>query len=151
MGNRINIVMLAAFFKISGVLKENVAVEYMKKFIAKTYGKKGQDVVNKNISTIEMALAAVEKVDLKGKKVGGNFHMESAMKNTNDSFIKNVLGAMAAQEGDKLPVSKLPADGTFPTATTQYEKRGIAEQVACWDEEIFWSASLEASISMSFS
>mgnify|MGYP000845710642 FL=1 len=134
MGNRINIVMLAAFFKISGVLKEDVAVEYMKKFIAKTYGKKGQDVVNKNISTIEMALEAVEKVDLKGKKVGGNFHMESAMKNTNDSFIKNVLGAMAAQEGDKLPVSKLPADGTFPTATTQYEKRGIAERVACWDE-----------------
>ena len=134
MGNRINIVMLAAFFKISGVLKEDVAVEYMKKFITKTYGKKGQDVVNKNISTIELALAAVEKVDLKGKKVGGNFKMESAMKNTNDSFIKNVLGAMAAQEGDKLPVSKLPADGTFPVATTQYEKRGIAERVACWDE-----------------
>jgi pyruvate-ferredoxin/flavodoxin oxidoreductase len=133
MGNRINIVMLAAFFKISGVLKEDVAVEYMKKFIAKTYGKKGQDVVNKNISTIDMALAAVEKVDVSKLKASGSRHMELSIKNTNDPFIKNVLGAMAAQEGDKLPVSKLPADGTFPTATTQYEKRGIGENVSCWD------------------
>ncbi|MBQ9630498.1 MAG: pyruvate:ferredoxin (flavodoxin) oxidoreductase, partial [Treponema sp.] len=134
MGNRINIVMLAAFFKISGVLKESVAVEYMKKFIEKTYGKKGKDVVAKNISTIDMALAAVEKVDLKGKKADSKHKMVPSIKNTNDSFIKDVLGKMASQEGDKIPVSKLPIDGTFPSATTQYEKRGIGEKVASWVE-----------------
>ncbi|MBQ9494137.1 MAG: pyruvate:ferredoxin (flavodoxin) oxidoreductase [Treponema sp.] len=133
MGNRINIVMLAAFFKISGVLKETVAVEYMKKFITKTYGSKGQDIVNKNISTIDMALAAIEKVDLKDKKADSKLHMTPSIKNTDNPFIKNVLGMMAAQEGDKIPVSKLPKDGTFPTATTQYEKRGIGERVSSWD------------------
>ena len=133
MGNRINIVMLAAFFKISGVLKEDVAVKYIKKYIEKTYGKKGQDVVKKNISTIDMALAAVEKVDLKGKKADSTLHMTPSIKNTDEPFIKNVLGMMAAQEGDKIPVSKIPNDGTFPTATTQYEKRGIGERVSSWD------------------
>ena len=133
MGSRINIVMLAAFFKISGVLEESVAVEYMKKFIAKTYGKKGEEVVQKNISTIEMALAAVEKVETSGLKADSKIHMQPSIKNTNDPFIKDVLGKMAAQEGDKLPVSAIPADGTFPTATTQYEKRGIGEKVAAWD------------------
>lgn len=135
MGNRINIVMLAAFFKISGVLKEEVAVEYMKKFIEKTYGKKGPEVVKKNISTIDMALAAIEKVDLAGRKADSTIHMVPSIKNTDDPFIKNVLGVMAAQEGDKIPVSKIPVDGTYPTATTQYEKRGIGEHVAAWDAE----------------
>lgn len=133
MGNRINIVMLAAFFKISGVLKEDVAVEYMKKFIKKTYGKKGDEVVNKNISTIEMALAAVHKVDTSKLKADSKRKMLPSIKNTNDPFIKDVLGAMAAQQGDKIPVSKIPADGTYPTGTTQYEKRGIGEKVAAWD------------------
>ncbi|MBQ9239317.1 MAG: pyruvate:ferredoxin (flavodoxin) oxidoreductase [Treponema sp.] len=135
MGNRINIVMLAAFFKISTVLKEAEAVKYMKKFIEKTYGKKGQEVVNKNISTIELALAAVERVELAGRKATSSRHMVPSIKNTEDPFIKNVLGALAAQEGDKVPVSKIPADGTYPTATTQYEKRGVGETVASWIAE----------------
>jgi pyruvate-ferredoxin/flavodoxin oxidoreductase len=135
MGNRINIVMLAAFFKISGVLSEDAAVEYMKKFIAKTYGKKGEEVVKKNISTIDMALEAVEKVDTSSFKADSRIHMQPSVRNTNDPFIKDVLGVMAAQEGDKLPVSKLPADGTYPTGTTQYEKRGIGERVSSWIPE----------------
>ena len=135
MGNRINVVMQAAYFKISGVLPEAEAVEYMKKFIEKSYGKKGADVVQKNIATIDMALAAVEKVDYPAK-TEGDVHMKPAMASSDDPFVRDVLGAMAVQQGNKLPVSKLPADGTFPTATTQYEKRAIAEKVPEWDTAV---------------
>lgn len=135
MGNRINVVMQAAYFKISGVLPEAEAVEYMKKFIEKSYGKKGADVVQKNIATIDMALAAVEKVDYPAK-TEGDVHMKPAMASSDDPFVRDVLGAMVVQQGDKLPVSKLPADGTFPTATTQYEKRAIAEKVPEWDTAV---------------
>jgi pyruvate-ferredoxin/flavodoxin oxidoreductase len=135
MGTRINVVMQAAYFKISGVLPENEAVAYMKKFIEKSYGKKGADVVKKNIATIEMALEAVQEVKYPGS-VEGDIHMKKAMSGAKDPWIREVLGAMTVQEGDKLPVSKIPEDGTFPTATTQYEKRAIAEKVPEWDSGI---------------
>ncbi|MDR2184950.1 MAG: pyruvate:ferredoxin (flavodoxin) oxidoreductase [Treponema sp.] len=135
MGTRINVVMQAAYFKISGVLPEDEAVAYMKKFIEKSYGKKGADVVKKNIATIEMALEAVQKVAYPGS-VEGDIHMKKAMSGARDPWIREVLGAMTVQEGDKLPVSKIPEDGTFPTATTQYEKRAIAEKVPEWDSGI---------------
>jgi pyruvate-ferredoxin/flavodoxin oxidoreductase len=135
MGSRINVVMQAAYFKISGVLPEAEAVEYMKKFIQKSYGKKGADVVQKNISTIELALAAVNEVKYPAS-TEGELHMKKAMSGAKDSWIQEVLGTMVVQEGDKLPVSKIPEDGTFPTATTQYEKRAIAEKVPEWDSEI---------------
>jgi pyruvate-ferredoxin/flavodoxin oxidoreductase len=135
MGNRINVVMQAAYFKISGVLSEEEAVKYMKKFIEKSYGKKGADVVQKNIDTIDMALAAVHEVKYPNK-VEGNHHMNPAMSSAKDPFIRDVLGVMADQNGDSLKVSQLPEDGTFPTATTQYEKRAIAEKVPCWDPEV---------------
>ena len=135
MGNRINVVMQAAYFKISGVLSEEEAVKYMKKFIEKSYGKKGADVVQKNIDTIDMALAAVQEVKYPAK-TEGNHHMKPAMASSKDSFVRNVLGAMADQNGDNLKVSQLPEDGTFPTATTQYEKRAVAESIPCWDPEV---------------
>jgi pyruvate-ferredoxin/flavodoxin oxidoreductase len=135
MGTRINVVMQAAYFKISGVLPEDEAVAYMKKFIEKSYGKKGADVVKKNIATIEMALEAVQEVKYPGS-VEGDIHMKKAMSGAKDPWIREVLGAMTVQEGDRLPVSKIPEDGTFPTATTQYEKRAIAEKVPEWDSGI---------------
>jgi pyruvate-ferredoxin/flavodoxin oxidoreductase len=135
MGSRINVVMQAAYFKISGVLPEAEAVEYMKKFIQKSYGKKGADVVEKNNATIDMALAAVEEVKYPAS-TEGVLHMKQPMASAKDPWIKEVLGTMTIQEGDKLPVSKIPEDGTFPTATTQYEKRAIAERVPSWDPAI---------------
>jgi pyruvate-ferredoxin/flavodoxin oxidoreductase len=135
MGNRINVVMQAAYFKISGILPEAEAVEYMKKFIKKSYGKKGDDVVNKNYATIDLALGAVEEVKYPAAPEGG-LAMKIPMATSKDPWIKETLGAMSIQEGDKLPVSKLPADGTFPTATTQYEKRAIAERVPSWDPSL---------------
>ncbi|MDR2516916.1 MAG: pyruvate:ferredoxin (flavodoxin) oxidoreductase [Spirochaetaceae bacterium] len=132
MGNRINVVMQAAYFKISGVLPQDEAVKYMKKFIEKSYGKKGADVVEKNNATIDMALAAVEEVKYPAA-ADGKLHMKTPFAGAGDGWIREVLGAVSVQEGDKLPVSKIPEDGTFPTATTRYEKRAVAERVPSWD------------------
>ncbi|HZK20332.1 MAG TPA: pyruvate:ferredoxin (flavodoxin) oxidoreductase [Treponemataceae bacterium] len=135
MGSRINVVMQTAFFKISGVLKEDVAVSYMKKFIEKSYGKKGPEIVQKNYDTIDLALGAVEKVDYPSS-TEGELRMKPAMSSSKDSFVRNVLGTIADQQGDKLPVSKLPEDGTFPSATTQYEKRAVAEMIPEWGPDV---------------
>jgi pyruvate-ferredoxin/flavodoxin oxidoreductase len=132
MGNRINTVMQAAYFKISGVLPEAQAVEEMKHFIQKSYGKKGADVVQKNYATVDASLAAVEEVKYPSAP-GGNLHMKKPFATAKDAWIREVLGAVSVQEGDKLPVSKIPEDGTFPSATTQYEKRAVAERVPSWD------------------
>jgi pyruvate-ferredoxin/flavodoxin oxidoreductase len=134
MGNRINTVMQAAYFKISGVLEEAEAVKYMKKFIEKSYGKKGAEVVMSNYKTIDAALEAVEEVKYPSGTEGG-IHMKKPFATASDSWIRETLGAMSIQEGDKLPVSKIPEDGTFPTATTQYEKRAVAERVPQWNPD----------------
>ncbi|MDR2661955.1 MAG: pyruvate:ferredoxin (flavodoxin) oxidoreductase, partial [Treponema sp.] len=134
MGNRINTVMQAAYFKISGVLPQDEAVKYMKKFIEKSYGKKGADIVEKNYKTVDAALSAVETVSYSAPE--GSLHMKKPFATAKDSWIREVLGAVSVQEGDKLPVSKIPADGTFPTATTQYEKRAVAERVPAWDPAV---------------
>ena len=135
MGNRINVVMQAAYFKISGVLDEAEAVKYMKKFIEKSYGKKGADVVQKNNATIDMALAAVHEVKYPGT-ADGALKMKQPFATAKDPWIREVLGSVSIQEGDKLPVSKIPVDGTFPTATTQYEKRAVAERVPTWNPDL---------------
>ena len=135
MGNRINTVMQAAYFKISGVLPEADAVKYMKKFIEKSYGKKGADVVEKNYKTVDAALGAVEEVKYPAA-ADSAIRMKKPFATAQDSWIREVLGTMSIQEGDKLPVSKIPEDGTFPTATTQYEKRAVAERVPSWDPAV---------------
>ncbi|MDR1253061.1 MAG: pyruvate:ferredoxin (flavodoxin) oxidoreductase [Treponema sp.] len=135
MGNRINTVMQAAYFKISGVLPQDEAVKYMKKFIEKSYGKKGADVVEKNYKTVDTALNSVEEVKYPSAAEGG-IHMKKPFATTKDNWIREVLGTMSIQEGDKLPVSKIPEDGTFPTATTQYEKRSVAERVPVWNPDV---------------
>ncbi|AEF83112.1 pyruvate:ferredoxin (flavodoxin) oxidoreductase [Leadbettera azotonutricia] len=135
MGNRINTVMQAAYFKISGVLPEAQAVEEMKHFIEKSYGKKGAEVVQKNYATVDAALSAVEEVKYPSAP-SGDLHMKVPFSTSKDAWIKEVLGAVSVQEGDKLAVSKIPDDGTFPTATTQYEKRAVAERVPSWNPDV---------------
>ena len=132
MGNRINTVMQAAYFKISGVLPEAEAVSLMKEHIKKTYGKKGDVVVQNNYKTVDAALGAVEEVKYPSN-TEGNQHMKEPFATAKDAWIKDTLGKAAFQDGDLLPVSKIPADGTFPTATTQYEKRAVAELVPVWN------------------
>ncbi|MDR1058507.1 MAG: pyruvate:ferredoxin (flavodoxin) oxidoreductase, partial [Treponema sp.] len=135
MGNRINTVMQAAYFKISGVLPEAQAVEEMKHFIQKSYGKKGADVVQKNYATVDAALSAVEEVHYPAS-TEGTLRMKKPFATARDSWIQEVLGAVSVQEGDKLPVSRIPEDGTFPSATTQYEKRAVAERVPSWNPDV---------------
>ncbi|HDQ13620.1 MAG TPA: pyruvate:ferredoxin (flavodoxin) oxidoreductase [Sediminispirochaeta sp.] len=134
MGTRINVVMQTAFFKISGVLPEEQAIDLIKKYIKKTYSKKGQDIVDKNIKTIDMALAAVEKVDYP-KTTKGDHHMIQIIPDDAPDFVKEVTGEIIAGRGEKIAVSKLPDDGTYPLGTTKYEKRNIAEKIPVWDPE----------------
>ncbi|MCX7655994.1 MAG: pyruvate:ferredoxin (flavodoxin) oxidoreductase [Treponemataceae bacterium] len=134
MGGRINVIMQTAFFKISGVLPEAEAVELIKEAIKKTYGKKGEEIVKKNIATIDMALEGVQQVNYP-KQVTSKTHMLPPVPETAPTFVKEVLGEIIANRGDKLPVSKLPDDGTYPTGTTKYEKRNIAEKIPVWDPE----------------
>ena len=135
MGGRINVVMQTAFFKISGILPEAEAVSLIKKFIEKSYGKKGADVVKKNIDTIDMALTGVEKVDYP-KTASSSLKMLPAMTADAPDFIKNILGTIAVNKGDDVKVSEFPEDGTFPSASTQYEKRAIAERMPIWEPDL---------------
>ncbi len=135
MGGRTNVIMQTAFFKISGVLPEAEAIELIKKAIKKTYGKKGEEVVKKNITTIDMALDGIEKVDYP-KTVSSSFKMADPVPADAPKFVKEFVGEVIAMRGEKLPVSKMPVDGTFPTATTKYEKRNIAEKIPVWDADV---------------
>jgi len=135
MGRRINIVMQTAFFKISGILPEAEAVVLIKKFIEKSYGSKGPEIVKKNIDTIDMALAGVHQVRYP-KTADSKLTMHSAMTSDAPAFVQNVLGPIAVNKGDSITVSQLPEDGTFPAATTQYEKRSIAERMPIWEPGI---------------
>jgi pyruvate-ferredoxin/flavodoxin oxidoreductase len=134
MGTRINTIMQTAFFKISGVLSEEEAVELIKKYTKKTYMRKGADIVQKNIDAIEMALNATHEVKI--GKATSEKHMLPPVPETAPTFVRETLGELIAQRGEKLPVSKLPLDGTFPTATTQYEKRNIAEKIPVWEPSL---------------
>jgi pyruvate-ferredoxin/flavodoxin oxidoreductase len=134
MGGRINVIMQTAFFKISGVLPEAEAVELIKKSIKKTYGKKGEEVVKKNIDTIDMALAGIQQVNYP-KTVSSSLKMIPPVPANAPAFVKEVIGEIIGFRGEKIPVSKMPVDGTFPTGTTKYEKRNIAEKIPVWDPE----------------
>ncbi len=134
MGSRINVIMQVAYFQISGVLPMEEAIGYIKKAIMKTYGKKGQDVVDQNIRTVDMALAGIEQVDYP-QTVAGTRTLAKAVPDSAPDFVRNVLAEIINGRGDQLPTSKLPKDGTYPTATTKYEKRNLADQIPEWRSE----------------
>lgn len=134
MGSRINTIMQTAFFKISGVLPEAQAVELIKKYTKKTYMRKGADIVQKNLDAIDMALNATHEV--KVGKATSTKHMLPPVPPSAPEFVRETLGEIIAQRGEKVPVSKIPLDGTFPTGTTQYEKRNIAEKIPVWEPSL---------------
>ncbi len=134
MGGRINTIMQSAFFKLANVIPADQAIEYMKAYAKKSYGKKGDEVVKKNWDAIDAGANAIEEIQYPAS--WANATEGAAMVSTSDDayytdFIKPIL----AQEGDKLPVSKLAADGFVPTGTTKYEKRGVAVDVPQWIPE----------------
>jgi len=137
LGGRINVIMQAAFFQISGVLPPEEAIKQMKEAIVKTYGKKGEDVVRMNIEAVDRALGALQKVEYpeSWKTAGHEEYMKLEEEEGVPEFVKKVMRPMLAQKGDTLPVSLMPPDGVFPTGTTKYEKRGIAINVPEWQPE----------------
>jgi pyruvate-ferredoxin/flavodoxin oxidoreductase len=135
MGTRINTIMQTCFFAISGVLPREDAIEQIKKAIKKTYGKRGEAVVQKNFAAVDHALAHLEKVALPAT-AGSDFDIVDAISGKAPRFVHDVLGKIAAGQGDLLPVSAMPAGGAFPTGTTQWEKRNIAQFIPVWDKDL---------------
>ena len=134
MGSRVNTIMQTCFFAISGVLPKDEAIEQIKKSIKKTYGKRGEAVVQKNFAAVDASLANLEKVAVPSAADAG-FDITGALVGNPPEFVGNVLGQIANGKGDLLPVSALPAGGAFPTATAQYEKRNIAQFIPVWDKD----------------
>ena len=134
MGNRINTIMQPCFFHLSGVLPADEAIARIKGFVKKTYGKRGDAVVQRNYAAIDASIARLGKVAL--KPVGDALPMRALVPDYVPDFIKLVTARLMAGEGDLLPVSALPVDGVFPSGTTKYEKRAIAPEIPVWDQEI---------------
>ncbi len=135
LGSRINTVLQTCFFKLTNLLPLDGAVAAMKEEIARTYGKRGEAVVRRNHDVIDQAVAALERVDV---PTGAVASQTPPMALTDDApdFVSRVTARLMAGEGDLLPVSALPVDGTFPTGTTKYEKRTLAAEIPIWDADV---------------
>ena len=133
LGNRTNSVLQAAFFKLSGVLPVDEAVDYMKEAIKKTYGRKCDKVVSMNCAAVDTGISGIHEVAIPDNWAGLKDEVES-QDTTLPYYVRTVMNAVNAQKGDSLPVSvfKDAADGTVPMSTSKYEKRGFASQVASW-------------------
>jgi pyruvate-ferredoxin/flavodoxin oxidoreductase len=135
MGVRINTVMQTCFFAISGVLPRDEAIAAIKKAIKKTYMKKGEEVVNKNYQAVDQTLANLHEVTVPAK-ASSSFERPPVVSPNAPAFVQNVTAMMIAGKGDDLTVSQMPVDGTFPTSTSQWEKRNIALEIPAWDPEV---------------
>ncbi|HYB75027.1 MAG TPA: pyruvate:ferredoxin (flavodoxin) oxidoreductase [Candidatus Sulfotelmatobacter sp.] len=135
MGARINTIMQPCFFAISGVLPQDEAIAAIKRSIEKTYGKRGEAVVRKNFAAVDGALAHLHEVKVPDR-VTATFDVRPPVPPGAPEFVQKVTARILAGEGDSLPVSALPADGTYPSGTTQWEKRNIALEIPVWDTEI---------------
>jgi pyruvate-ferredoxin/flavodoxin oxidoreductase len=135
LAGRTNTVLQTCFFAISGVLEREQAIERIKAAIAKTYGRRGAEVVQRNQIAVDSALDGLHKVEL---PAGASSTQESPpiVPAHAPEFVRTVTAAMMAGRGDELPVSALPVDGTYPSGTTKYEKRNVSDRVAVWDSEL---------------
>jgi Pyruvate/2-oxoacid:ferredoxin oxidoreductase gamma subunit/ferredoxin len=134
MGNRINTVMQVCFFALAGVMPKEEAIEAIKKAIRKTYGKKGEEVVAMNIKAVDSTLDNLYEVPIGTPSTDDSTH--TWVPDNAPPFVRDVLGKMMARQGDALPVSALPADGTYPNGTTKYEKRNVCQEVPVWDPDV---------------
>ena len=135
MGSRINTIMQTCFFAISGVLPRAEAIAAIKHAIEETYGKRGEAVVQKNFAAVDQTLAHLQEVKVP-EKVTAVFNVLPPVPERAPAFVRDIVGTIIAGNGDSLPVSAMPIDGTFPTATAQWEKRNIAQQIPVWDTEL---------------
>jgi len=135
MGPRINTVMQTCFFSVSGVLPKEEAILAIKNSIQKAYGKKGEEIVKMNIAAVETTLANLFAVEVPAT-TQSVVAIRPAIPAQAPAFVRNVLGPIAGGCGDRLPVSAMPCDGTFPTATAKWEKRNLATEVPVWDPNV---------------
>jgi pyruvate-ferredoxin/flavodoxin oxidoreductase len=135
MGSRVNTIMQTCFFAISGVLPKDEAIKAIKYSIQKTYGKKGEAVVQKNYEAVDQTLANLHEVKIPAT-VTSTIEMPPAVSDKAPDFVKNVLGKIIAGNGELLSVGDMPVDGTFPTASARWEKRNIALEIPVWETEI---------------
>jgi pyruvate-ferredoxin/flavodoxin oxidoreductase len=135
MGGRINTIMQTCFFAISGVLPREEAIAAIKYAIKKTYGKRGDTVVQKNYAAVDASLSHLQEVKVPDN-VTSSFDLRPPVPAAAPAFVRDVLAQIIAGNGDDLPVSAMPIDGTFPTATAQWEKRNIALEIPVWDEAL---------------
>jgi pyruvate-ferredoxin/flavodoxin oxidoreductase len=133
MGNRMNTIMQTCFFAISGVLPREQAIEAIKDAIRDTYGKRGEAVVAKNFAAVDQTLAQLHRVSVPDH-ASSSLPILPPVPHQAPEFVRNMLGAMIAGQGDSLPVSAMPIDGTFLTGTSRWEKRNIAQEIPVWDE-----------------
>jgi pyruvate-ferredoxin/flavodoxin oxidoreductase len=135
MGSRVNTIMQTCFFAISGILPRDEAIEQIKKAIKKTYGKRGETVVLQNYAAVDQTLINLHEVKVPGK-ITSTFKRRAPVPAEAPAFVRDVIGPMIAFEGDTVPVSAMPVDGTFPTGTTKWEKRNIALEIPVWEPDL---------------
>lgn len=135
MGGRMNTIMQTAFFAISGILPREAAIAEIKHAIEKTYGKRGEAVVKKNFDAVDRTLENLYEVNVP-TQITSKHTRRLPVPNGAPEFVRNVLGEIIGSNGDNIPVSAFPIDGTFPTGTTQWEKRNIALEIPVWDANI---------------
>jgi len=135
MGVRINTVMQTCFFAISGVLPREEAIAQIKDTIKKTYGKKGEKIVQMNYDAVDSTLANLFEIKNQNK-VTGKFDILAPVPKEAPEFVQGLTAMIIAGKGDDVPVSMMPVDGTYPSATTKWEKRNIALTVPVWDTEV---------------
>jgi len=134
MGSRINTVMQPCFFQLAGILPASDAITRIKGFVKETYAKRGEAIVARNFAAIDHSLERLAHVSLGG--VTNSLPTTPAVPDDVPDFVARVTSRLMAGDGDLLPVSALPVDGTFPTGTTKYEKRAIAQMIPIWDPKI---------------
>jgi pyruvate-ferredoxin/flavodoxin oxidoreductase len=135
MGGRINTIMQTCFFAISGVLSRDEAIEKIKEAIRHTYGRRGEVVVQQNFAAVDHTLSHLYEVKYPDQ-VTSKINMESPVSDEAPAFVKDVTAQIIAGDGDSLPVSAFPVDGTWPSATTQWEKRNLALEIPVWDPAV---------------
>jgi pyruvate-ferredoxin/flavodoxin oxidoreductase len=135
MGGRVNTIMQTCFFAISGVLPRDEAIAAIKHSIEKTYGRRGEAVVLRNFDAVNQTLQYLGRVEVPDR-VTSTIEMRPPVPAEAPEFVQKVTAKMIAGLGDALPVSAMPLDGTFPTATAQWEKRNIALEIPVWDPEV---------------
>lgn len=135
MGTRINTIMQTCFFALAEVLPKDEAIAEIKHAIEKTYSKKGKAIVEKNFQAVDATLDHLHAVTVPATATAATATLHSVSDNAPE-FVKNVIGPMLAGHGDELPVSAISIDGTWPSATTQYEKRNISDLVPVWEPDL---------------